>query len=154
MSVSAVLLIRPVSTDRDGEALTGQRFEHQVEHLHRLGPRVLAELLAEIAHDTGQTALIAGRVEAYARLNPEVVRFVVAQHGRMPDYLRWPIRLATAAFDLFGFARYGRRFHTQSHATRWRQIEVWRDGPFRPARDFIRFYESLILYRWYADHGQ
>lgn len=103
-------------------------------------------------------SIVLGRCDPEAnelsRRRSEVVRFVVAQHGRMPDYLRSPIRLATVAFDLFGIARYGRRFHTQSQATRWRQIEVWRDGPFPPARDFIRFYESLILYRWYADHGQ
>ena len=72
----------------------------------------------------------------------------------MPDYLRWPFRLATEAFDLFGVAANGRRFHTQPQATRWRQIEAWREGRFPPARDLIRFYESLILYRWYADHEQ
>ena len=84
----------------------------------------------------------------------EVVRFVRAQHARMPDYLRWAIRLATVLFDFFGVALRGRRFHTQPHATRWRQIEAWRNGPFPPTRDFVRFYESLILYRWYADHEQ
>ena len=69
-------LIKPVSTDRDGEALAGPRFEHMVKHLHRLGPRPLAELLAEIATATGEPGLIADRLQAYAGLDPEILRAV------------------------------------------------------------------------------
>lgn len=89
-----------------------------------------------------------------SRRREEVARFVVAEHAQMPDYVRWPFRFATLLFDLSGLACRGRLFHAQPQAARWRQIEAWRDGPFAPARDFIRFYESLILYRWYADHGR
>ncbi len=69
-------LIKPVSTDKDGEALAGPHFERQVEHLHRLGPRAVAELLIEIAHCTGQSGVIADRLQAYARLDPAVLRAV------------------------------------------------------------------------------
>ena len=58
------------------QPLAGPRFERQIEHLHRLGPRILAELLGEIATATGQPALIAGRVAAYAALDPALVRFI------------------------------------------------------------------------------
>ena len=58
------------------QPLAGPRFEHQVEHLHHLGPRVIGELLAEIAHATGEETFIANRLEVYAELDPEVVRFV------------------------------------------------------------------------------
>ena len=47
------------------QALAGPRQERQIEHLHRLGPRVLAELLGDIATSTGQHELIADRVEAH-----------------------------------------------------------------------------------------
>jgi hypothetical protein len=83
----------------------------------------------------------------------ELTRFVLAQQDRMPDYLRWPFRILTILFDLFGLVYAGRLFRSQDQATRWRQIEAWRTAPFfSPARDFIRFYESLVLYRWYAEH--
>ena len=67
-----------LSTDRDGEVITGPRFEYMVEHLHRLGPRSIAELLIEIARSTGQPALIADRLQAYAGLDPETIRAVGA----------------------------------------------------------------------------
>ena len=58
------------------QALAGPRFERQVEHLHRLGPRAVGEFLAEIATATGQPALIAARLEEYFRLDPEILRAV------------------------------------------------------------------------------
>ncbi len=62
--------------DDPGDFATGQRLERIVEHVHALGPRVFAELLAEIATATGEPGLIADRLQAYAALNPEAVRFV------------------------------------------------------------------------------
>ena len=56
------------------QPLAGPRFERQVERLHSIAPRPLGELLAEIATATGQPSLIADRVEAYAALDPEIVR--------------------------------------------------------------------------------
>ncbi len=58
------------------QPLTGPHFERQVLHLHRLGPRVFAEMLDDIARHTGQSSFIADRLQAYARLDPEAVRFV------------------------------------------------------------------------------
>ena len=58
------------------QGLGGPRFERQIERLHRLGPRPTAELLAEIAADTGATNLVVGLVEKYAELDPGVVRAV------------------------------------------------------------------------------
>ena len=57
-----------------GEIAAEQRFERQIMRVHALGPRPLAELLDELATATGQPALIADRVEAYAGLDPEIVR--------------------------------------------------------------------------------
>ncbi len=71
-------LIGRLSTDKDGEVIAGRRLERMVEHLHRLGPRPLAELLIETAHGTGQSSLIADRLQEYSRLDPAVVRALVA----------------------------------------------------------------------------
>ena len=54
-----------VTVQEYSEALVGPRFEHMVKHLHRLGPRPLAELLADGRRDLG---------EAYAALDPEILR--------------------------------------------------------------------------------
>lgn len=80
---------------------------------------------------------------------PELVRYVMGQHDRMPDHLRLGFRILTLCFDLMGVA-YGGRFHGASHAARWRQIEAWRGAPIATIRDFIRFYESLAVYYWYS----
>ena len=54
----------------------GPRFERLVARVHALGPRPLAEMIVEIATATGQPALIADHVEAYAGLDPEIIRAV------------------------------------------------------------------------------
>ena len=60
------------------EPTTGPRWERMIEHIHSLGPRPLAELLAEIAAATGEPDLIADRLQAYASLDPAVLRAVGA----------------------------------------------------------------------------
>lgn len=77
-----------------------------------------------------------------------VVNFVLAQHGRMPDYLRLPLIVFTLAFDLAGLRYGGTLFHRMSPATRQRQIEVWRNSPSRLARDFVRLFDSLAIFCW------
>ncbi len=49
-------------------------YARMVERVHALGPRPLGELLAEIATATGEPGLIADRLQAYAGLDPEVIR--------------------------------------------------------------------------------
>ena len=83
---------------------------------------------------------------------PQVTRFVLEQHARMPDYLRTPLRIFTLLFDLMGLLHGWRLFRGQPHESRWRQIESWRRSFFSPARDLIRFYESLIVYYWYTEY--
>ena len=56
--------------------LAGPRFEHLCRQVHALGPRPMAELLAEIATATGEPNLIADRLQAYAALDAEIVRAV------------------------------------------------------------------------------
>jgi len=49
-------------------------FRRQVEKLHRLGSRAVGELLAEIGEQRMCRSFIDRRLEAYGRLDPEVLR--------------------------------------------------------------------------------
>ena len=73
------------------QPLAGPRFERQVVCVHALGPRPLAELLAEIAAVTGQPAIVADRLQTYARLDPEIVRAVGGD--QFPPRLLCAVRL-------------------------------------------------------------
>jgi hypothetical protein len=50
--------------------------QRRVERLHRLGPRAVFELLAELDAEHGLGADLDDRLDAYARLSPEIVRAV------------------------------------------------------------------------------
>ena len=80
----------------------------------------------------------------------DAVRFVLAQCDRMPDWLRLPFRCLTLMFDACGVLRGGRRFHRQPPELRARQIERWRHSRLSVCRDFLRFFDSLVLLWWYS----
>jgi hypothetical protein len=79
-----------------------------------------------------------------------VVRFILEQQGRMPDFLRLGLRAVTLALDGWTIPLTGRSFHRLPHARRWRQIEAWRGSRLRPVRDAVRFYESLAVFGWHS----
>ena len=54
--------------------LDRMRLQRGAEHLHTLGPRAVAELLAEVAQSIGGTPCILDRLQKYERLRPAVVR--------------------------------------------------------------------------------
>ncbi len=81
----------------------------------------------------------------------DVVRFVLQQHQRMPDYLRFPIVFLTVIFDVWGVIVNGSLFHHQSHTMRWQQILAWKTARFSLSRDLIRFYESLVVLAWKSE---
>lgn len=83
--------------------------------------------------------------------NNRVARFVLAQHGRMPDYLRWPLRLLTLAFDAAAVPMTGRPFHALPHERRRRQILAWKRSAFGFRRDLMKFYENLVILGWYPE---
>ncbi len=72
------------------QLLVGPRFERQIKRIHALGPRPLAELLTEIATATGEPVLIADRLQAYAGLEPAVVRALGA--GSFPPSVLGVVR--------------------------------------------------------------
>ena len=59
------------------------RLQRGAEHLHRLGPRAIAELLAEVADRIGGLPCILGLLDEYKqRLSPQMLRTVGAD--RLP----------------------------------------------------------------------
>ena len=61
---------------QDSAEIGSARWERQIERLHRLGPRAVAELLAALAAATGQHVRVVGLVEEYAQLDRAVLRAV------------------------------------------------------------------------------
>ncbi|HWX50540.1 MAG TPA: hypothetical protein VNZ61_21040 [Roseomonas sp.] len=57
-------------------AITDLRLRRGAEHAWRLGPRTLAELLAEIGTRHGIHDEILRALDAYQRLSPEMIRAV------------------------------------------------------------------------------
>ncbi len=56
------------------EIVSDMRFRREVKRLHRLGPRVLAELLAEIAAERGIWILVERKIDKYAEMEPEALK--------------------------------------------------------------------------------
>jgi hypothetical protein len=82
------------------------------------------------------------------------VRFVLEQHGRMASYLRWPFVILTLAFDWSSLPRHGRCFHRLTPADRSKKVAAWRNSPLMICRDFVRFYDSLVVFYWYSKADQ
>ena len=84
----------------------------------------------------------------YSPEHNEVVRFVLAQHGRAPDHLRVPLLLFTCVFDLAAVAVSGRSFHRLAPGPRRRHLLAWRTTRLGVCRDLVRFYEALVVFGW------
>jgi choline dehydrogenase-like flavoprotein len=79
------------------------------------------------------------------------VRFVLAQHARMPDYLRLPLQVLTLLFVHWsGFPRPG-SYRNLDPDRRWRRIERLRRSMLGPFRDLIRLYEGLAIYGFHEE---
>ncbi len=67
--------LRPIGQSA-AEAVADLRFRRQVQLLHALGPRVTAELLAEIGAERSITTIIDRKLTRYAELEPETLEAV------------------------------------------------------------------------------
>ena len=67
-----VMRVQPVGPIA-AEIVADIRFRHHVEYLHRLGPRAVGELLAEIGAERGIRTVIDDKIAQYAELDPATV---------------------------------------------------------------------------------
>lgn len=68
--------IRPIG-EIAAEVVASLRFRQQVEHLYRLGPRAIGELLREVADDEN----LGNALAAYQRLTPDVIKALGGDRG-------------------------------------------------------------------------
>ena len=79
---------RPRSTGSvAAETVASLRFRRKVEQVHSLGPRVTAELLAEIGAERSIRTVIDQKLEVYAGLDPKAVAVTGGDNF-------WPVPLA------------------------------------------------------------
>ncbi len=55
------------------EVVGNLRFRRQVQRLHRQGPRVVGEFLAELGAERGITTIIDQKLDTYIEIEPEVL---------------------------------------------------------------------------------
>jgi hypothetical protein len=92
----------------------------------------------------GVTAAAEGRF-----IQNRVCRYVLREQARMPDYLRLPLRMLTLLFDAQTLPFALAPFHRLPPECRTGWIDRWRHCPLGPCRDFVRFYESLVVFAGY-----
>ena len=64
--------LRPIG-QITAEVVADQKFRRQIERLHRLGPRVTAEFLAELGAERSIQTVIDRKLDTYAELEPEAL---------------------------------------------------------------------------------
>ena len=84
-----------------------------------------------------------------ARLN-RVAEFMLAQRGRMPDFLGLAMMILTLVFALQALLFFGAPFNRLRHEHRWEHVMAWRNSRIGARRDLIRFWESLAVLGWYS----
>ena len=70
---------------------------------------------------------------------------ILGRQAAMPDYLRFPMWMATMLFDVAGVISGGRRFQEKDGPARARQLNKWKYSRIGACRNFVRFYESLFF---------
>ena len=66
------------------EIVADLRFRRQVEHVCRLGPRIVGELLAEIGAERGIMTIIDEKLDTYGDLDPNALEAVGADDFWQP----------------------------------------------------------------------
>ncbi|MCC6847864.1 MAG: hypothetical protein IT294_05135 [Deltaproteobacteria bacterium] len=81
----------------------------------------------------------------------DVTAFAVSQVGALPDFLRYPYRLALVAFEWLAVLRFGRRFVALDAARQRAWVELWTESPLGVTRNFVKLVRSCALLAFY-DH--
>ncbi len=81
----------------------------------------------------------------------DVSAFVASQVRALPDFLRWPYRLALVAFEWLPVLRFGRPFTALDLERRRAWVDFWTDAPLGLMRNFVKLMRSCALLAYY-DH--
>ncbi len=100
---------------------------------------IISISLTLVSEYAGQTALINGK-------SNKTQRFILWQIKHMPDYLRHPFFMLTVCFSLQTFLVHFKPFHSLPLLTRTRVLNIWRNSGLGVRRDFVRFYETLVIF--------
>lgn len=81
----------------------------------------------------------------------DVGTFVTRQVAAIPDFLRYPYRLALAAFEWLPVFRWGLRFGRLDDTRRRMYLDIWATAPVGAMRNFVKLIRSCALLAFY-DH--
>ncbi len=79
-----------------------------------------------------------------------VARFVLEQVDRMPRFLAWGVKAATAFFACSRWMLEGSFFHRCPPGRRRVQVESWSRSRIGLCRDLMKFYTSLVVLALYS----
>jgi len=79
-----------------------------------------------------------------------VVRFILDQIRRMPDYMSYPFKCLVLLFGAWPLVLKGRLFHRLYPEQRAQQVRAWRDSRLAFLSDFINFYETFAIFALYS----
>ena len=80
----------------------------------------------------------------------KVTRALALKINLMPRFLSLAMLVLTVLFDGYGIVRYGRVFHSLTLARRDKIISQWQHAPLRVCRDFVRFYDRMVMFVAYS----
>ena len=111
-------------------------------------PRYLEKTISALVYEIAASDDRPER-ERYTAYN-EIVVFIQEQLERMPQFLAWAIKVATAVFGASRILLEGSLFHQRDSSRRRLQIEIWKRSRVGPCRDLMRFYTSLVVLALYS----
>jgi len=75
-----------------------------------------------------------------------VSEFILGQVEHMPGYLRKPFHLLALLFALAPILSYGHSFHRSAPQCQRLVLARWRASRLGFRRDFVRFFDTLVLF--------
>jgi hypothetical protein len=117
--------------------------------LQALFQNTVSALCYELAAEQGAAA---GACPLLGPPYNDITRFVLEQHGRMPQVLSEAVRLATVLFAVAAIPR-GGLFHRLPPERRRLQVTAWSACRLSPCRDLMKLYSSLAILALYSRPG-
>src|SRR3546814_8244315 len=79
-----------------------------------------------------------------------VSAFLLETHSKMPDYMRFSIRILTLLFDAWSYPIKGKPFHRLPLSQRIDQVAAWENSRLEFRHGLIVFYRSFATFGLYS----